>query len=79
MVVQKRRQTIFGKKIISPTNDEFGDEVAKLLELLLAFRFDGIAGVCISATDNMVLEVLAEIVLGAEEIGICEVEERKIF
>jgi len=27
----------------------------------------------------MVLKVLAEVVLGAEEIGICEVEERKVF
>ena len=72
-------RTIFGEEVVSTTDDELRYDGTELFELPLAFRFDLIRGVGIAAANDGVLEVLAEVVLRAKDIGVCEVEQREVF
>ena len=72
-------RTIFGEEVVRTTDDELRNDGAELLELPLAFRFDLIRGVGIAAANDGVLEVLAEVVLRAKEVGVGEVQEREVF
>ena len=75
----KRALTIFGEEVICTTNDELRHDATEFLEFLLALRFDGIGGVRIATTDDSILEILAEVILGTEEIGVGEIQEREVF
>ena len=72
-------RTIFGEEVVRTTDDELRNDGAEFLELPLAFRFDLIRRVGIAAAYDGVLEVLAEVVLRAKEVGIGEVKEREVF
>ena len=75
----KLTRTIFGEEIIGTADYELRHDATEFLKFLLALRLDGIGGVRITATDDSVLKILAEIVLGAEEIGVGEVQKREVF
>ena len=75
----ERWLTVLRQQVIGSTDDELRDDTAKLLQLLLTLCLHIIGRVCVTATDDGELKVLAEVVLGAEEIGVCEVEQSKIL
>ena len=80
LVLQRgERRTVLGQQIVGPANDEFGDEIAQFLQLLLALCLDCITGIGITTTNNVILEILAEIVLRTKEIRIRKVQKRKVF
>lgn len=75
----ERARTVFREQVVGTTDDELRDNATELLEFLLTLCLDGIGGIGIASTDDGILEVLSEVILGAEEIGICEVQEGKVF
>ena len=72
-------RTVFGQEVVSPPDDERHDERRELFQLLLALCLHRVSSISITTTDDCVLEVLAEVVLRAKEIGVCEVEQREVF
>ncbi len=75
----KTVRTVFGEKVVGTPDDELRDDTTKFLEFLLALRLDGIGGIRIATTDDSILEVLSEVVLRTDEIGVGEVQEREIL
>lgn len=73
------KPTVFGEQVIGPAYDELGNKVSQLLELGFTLSFDFVAGHCIATADDGMLKVLAEVILGPQEIGVGEIEEREIL
>jgi hypothetical protein len=71
--------TVFGEKIVRAANNELGDQLAELLQFLLALGFHFIGRVCVATTNDNVLKVLPKIVFRSQEIGICEIEQGKVL
>lgn len=71
--------TVFGEEIVGAADDELRYDTTEFLEFLLALCFDSIGGVRITTTDDGILKVLAEVILGTEEIGVCKVQKREVF
>ena len=68
------KPTVFGEKIVRPANDELGDQLAELLQFLLACSFHLVGRVCVATTNDSVLKVLPKVVFRSQEIRVCEIE-----
>lgn len=66
---------ILGQKIVCTADDELGRVTEELLDLLVVSLLGRVCSVRIAPAVDGVFVVLPEVVLGAEEVGIGEVEK----
>ena len=63
--VRVEQRTVFGEKVVRSANDELGNHLPKLLQLLFARGLHYVSRVRVSPSNNSVLKVLSKIVFRA--------------
>jgi len=75
----RARRTVLAEKVVGPADDELVDLVAEKLHGLVAALLLLVGRLAVATLEDGQLELLVELLLGAEVARVAEVEQREVL